>query len=1022
MDYKTQKAWQTPEITSQHRMPSHTPLCSWRNEVDARADHASSSLLSLDGTQNSSWRFSYFPSVEAVPESWPAMSIEMSDIAVPGHWQLQGYDRPIYTNIKYPFPCEPPVVPDANPVGCYERTFTLPADWKLGEEQIRVVFEGVDNAFHLWCNTKWVGYSQDSRLPAEFDLSGFLTEGENTLSVLVMRYSDGSYLEDQDMWNLSGIYRSVHLLAKPAAKILDLRVTAELDEHYQHGQLRLQVDVENAKHCRIGVALYSATTDKGSAIVDESYALGTRQIDEKGAYKDRCELSIEVPTPLPWSAECPNLYRLTVCLLDAEGRVIECEASDVGFRSIEVLQGQLCINGQPLLIRGVNKHEHDPDTGHTESLERVERDLKLMKQHNFNAVRCSHYPHQPGFYRLCDRLGLYVVDEANIETHGVTPMGRLADDPAWANAFLERMTRMVCRDFNHPSIILWSLGNESGYGAAHDAMYHWVKRVDPSRPIQYEGGGSATAATDIICPMYARTHEDLPQGDDLGPKRSLMNWLDVDDELRPVILCEYAHAMGNSLGNFADYWQVFRDQPRLQGGFIWDWVDQGLNKETAEGQPYWAYGGDFGDQINDRQFCINGLVFPDRSSHPSLFEAKRCQQPFTAALRQAEALELTLTSEYLFKHCDGECLDWQLINEDGVLDSGRVAITLAPLQAQNLTLGESDLVGENPCWLNVRVTQIDETPWSEAGHEVARWQFALNKEVAPSEKIIDSSSVTTRKTSQCYEVNAGSSQWYIDRKNGFVYSWQKNGEQRLASPLRDNFTRALIDNDIGTSEAGWLDPNSWMARWELSGLFDLEHRCQNIVLDESASVVEVEHGYYHGDSLCLTSYWRHEFGATGELSIQIVVEVAPAMPPLPRVGVQFQLMHEPEEVTWFGRGPHENYPDRLTSADVGRWTQPVKAMHTDYIFPSENGLRCDVTALMLSDVQLTGRFNFSVGQYSQEQLNAAQHTCDLVKEAGLHVNVDGFHMGLGGDDSWTPSAKPEYLLTASRYQWAFSMA
>jgi beta-galactosidase len=315
-----------------------------------------------------------------------------------------------------------------------------------------------------------------------------------------------------------------------------------------------------------------------------------------------------------------------VSLIGTQGEVIECEASDVGFRNIEIINGQLSINGQPLLIRGVNKHEHDPASGHTENLASVERDLKLMKQNNFNAVRCSHYPHQPGFYRLCDRLGMYVVDEANLETHGVTPMGRLADDPMWATAFLERMTRMVSRDFNHPSIIIWSLGNESGYGAAHDAMYSWTKKTDPSRPVQYEGGGSATAVTDIICPMYARTHEDLPQGDDIGAKRSLTNWLDIASETRPIILCEYAHAMGNSLGNFSDYWQVFRGHPRLQGGFIWDWVDQGLTKLSAEGEEYWAYGGDFGERVNDRQFCINGLVFPDRSSHPALYEAKRCQQ------------------------------------------------------------------------------------------------------------------------------------------------------------------------------------------------------------------------------------------------------------------------------------------------------------------------------------------------------------------------------------------------------------
>ncbi len=1017
MDYKKQRAWQTPEITSLNRMPSHTPLSSWRDESQARADLASTSLLSLDGNPRESWRFSYFETLEKVPDSWPGAPIEMCDIAVPGHWQLQGFDRPIYTNIKYPFPCNPPVVPEANPTGCYERTFNLPTDWEVGEEQIRIIFEGVDNAFHIWCNAEWVGYSQDSRLPAEFDLSSYLTPGENTLSVLVMRYSDGSYLEDQDMWNLSGIYRSVYLLTKPAAKILDLRVNAELDEHYQDGVLQLRVDVEEAKGCRIGVALYAPGPDDAAAIVKETHSLGTRQIDERGAYSDRCELLIQVPTPQPWSAECPNLYRLTVSLLDIEGQVIECEACDVGFRRIEILHGQLRVNGQPLLIRGVNKHEHDPDTGHTESLEQVERDLKLMKQHNFNAVRCSHYPHQPGFYRLCNRLGLYVVDEANIETHGVRPMGRLADDPAWAPAFLERMTRMVSRDFNHPSVILWSLGNESGYGAAHDAMYHWVKRADPSRPIQYEGGGSATAATDIICPMYARTHDDLPQGNNLGPKRSLMNWLTVEGETRPIILCEYAHAMGNSLGNFADYWQVFRNELRLQGGFIWDWVDQGLTKECSDGQGYWAYGGDFGDQINDRQFCINGLVFPDRTSHPALFEAKRCQQPFVAAL---EGSVLKVTSEYLFRRCDNELLHWQLIDQGGSIDSGTLELALQPSGSVEIALPEAINSSLEPRWLNVRINQIQATSWSDADHEVARWQFELGAKI-DGMTLAPASAVSIETEADTYRVRSGKTHWTIDRHTGRLTSWLKDGTEILHTELADNFLRAPLDNDIGTSEAERMDPNSWLARWHSAGLFALEHRCLQTTVVAGGQTITAEHGYYSNDKLLLKSRWLFHFSDDEQARMEINVEVDPAVPPLPRVGISMRLAQSTDSVAWFGRGPHENYPDRQASADLGHWRLPLSSMHTPYIFPSENGLRCDVKSLELGSASVAGHFHFGVSKFGQAQLAVALHDHELAAEAGLFVYLDGFHMGIGGDDSWTPSTKPEYLLTESRYAWGFTL-
>ena len=616
--------WETPESTSFNRLPAHTPLASWRTELDALNDQPSPSVMSLDGD----WQFTLYANPEAVPENWPNVESPVQElISVPSNWQLHGHDRPIYTNVKYPFPCDPPRVPVDNPTACYNRIFDLPARWSDGQTRVR--FDGVNSAFYLWCNNNWVGYSQDSRLPAEFDLSPFLQPGTNSIAVMVIRWSDGSYLEDQDMWWLSGIYRSVSLLGKPTSHISDVRITPDLDSVYLHGSLKIVVQGVQIEGLAVRARLYR----DGNLVATQTQSMGMPPVDERGGYLDRCQITLNLEQPEQWSAETPNLYRLTVSLVDVDsGAVHEVEAYDVGFRKVEILDGQLCLNGKPLLIRGVNKHEHDPKTGHAESLAGVEKDLCLMKQNNFNAVRCSHYPHQPGFYKLCDRLGLYVIDEANIETHGMKPMRYLADDPAWSNAFLERMTRMVARDFNHSSIIIWSLGNESGYGAAHDAMYQWTKRYDPSRPVQYEGGGSDTAATDIVCPMYPRTHEDLEQIFGDRPKWSLVNWVGREDEKRPIICCEYAHAMGNSLGSFNDYWNVFREYPRLQGGFIWDWVDQGLEHVTDTGEKYWAYGGDFGDEINDRQFCINGLVFPDRSPHPALYEAKRVQQPFRFSL------------------------------------------------------------------------------------------------------------------------------------------------------------------------------------------------------------------------------------------------------------------------------------------------------------------------------------------------------------------------------------------------------
>ena len=1018
MDFKTQRAWQTPDITSQHRMAAHTPISSWRDEKAARLDLPSESILSLDGV----WQFALFDSVEAVPVVWPQELPESQDLIVPGHWQLQGFDHPIYTNVQYPFPCNPPLVPEANPTGCYQRSFEIPPTW-FEDEQIRVIFDGVDSALHLWCNNHRVGNSQDRRLPAEIDLSHLLVSGQNTLSVMVMRRCDGSYMEDQDMWNLSGIYRSVWLLAKPQARMTDLRLSAGLDDRYEDGLLKLDIQTEGAEGLSVAVALYAEENGDDVAtpeLIQQTFPIGTPHIDEKGAYADRCHLAIPVHKPKQWSAEYPALYRVTVTLLDAKKRPVESEAYDVGFRTVEIISGQLCINGKPLLVRGVNKHEHDPAAGHTESLELVEQDLRLMKQHNFNAVRCSHYPHQPGLYRLSDRLGLYVVDEANIETHGVTPMSRLANDPMWANAFLERMMRMVSRDFNHACIILWSLGNESGYGAAHDAMYQWTKRIDPSRPIQYEGGGSDTYATDIICPMYARTDTETLQHRDIGNKPSLNKWVGFADEERPIILCEYAHAMGNSLGNFSDYWDMFREHPRVQGGFIWDWVDQGLDKATPEGVPYWAYGGDFGDEINDRQFCITGLVFPDRTPHPALMEAKRCQQPFTARLHKGQGVAMTITSEYAFKTCEDEILHWEFVTQERCFGQDSTALKLAPGGSEKIHLAKAFPNVIQPSWLNVWVTQTNATAWSDAAHEVARWQFAVPAQINTLPETAPAAALIADFNGG-YEVVAGPNTWRLNATSGLIDGWLKNGTQQLTDPLQDNFFRAPLDNDIGISQAYHIDKHSWLARWQEAGIFDLQHHCLDIRVDHANGLIEVDHGHYHDEKLQIKTSWLHKFTECGGMSVSITVNVDGDMPPIPRVGACFRTVQAAEVLRLFWRGPHENYPDRVASADFGTWQQPVTAMHTNYIFPSENGLRCNVNAMKLGDLQVAGQFNFSVSQYGQAKLAEARHTHDLVAGAGLYVYLDGYHMGVGGDDSWTPSVKPTFRLNAAKYNWSFSL-
>ncbi|MGV0036443.1 MAG: beta-galactosidase [Candidatus Azotimanducaceae bacterium WSBS_2022_MAG_OTU7] len=1039
MNFLETKFWQTQEVTSLNRLPSHSPLHSWRDEQSALGNRQSASELSLDGT----WQFRLFDNPLMVPGSWPGKLIDASDIQVPGNWQTQGFDTPIYTNVKFPFRVNPPHVPEANPTGCYLTSVDLPVHWH-SDEQIRICFDGVDSAFYLWCNNRFVGYSQDSRLAAEFDLSTHLHPGENTIAVMVLRLCDGSYLEDQDMWNLSGIFRSVRLLRKPGQRIVDVKLDATLDDNNEHGLLKTKVITQNAKGCEVRVRIFNSSRELIKEITKE---LGTAPVDEMGAYRDRLDTEINVPSPDPWSAETPNLYRVLVLLLDKEGTPIEIEGYHVGFRKVDIADGQLCLNGKPLLIRGVNKHEHDPTTGHTESLELVEKDLRLMKQHNFNAVRCSHYPHQPGFYDLCDRLGLYVVDEANIETHGLSPMNRLSDDPEWAGVFMERLTRMVNRDFNHPSIIIWSLGNESGYGRNHDAMYQWLKKTDPARPIQYEGGGSDTDATDIICPMYARTDSDL-ETPFKHPKYGIIKWSEQPDEDRPIILCEYAHAMGNSLGNFSDYWDAFRAYPRLQGGFIWDWVDQGLAARSEDGTTFWAYGGDFGDEINDRQFCINGLVFPDRRIHPALLEAKRMQQPFQFSISTEPALSLSITSEHLFRTTDNEQLYWRLWAEDSTLASGDTNLTLGPGACVQLTLCQSAWETPNPIYLDIWVQQNAANHFASSKHEIARQQFVVNDFLGknPLESSEESSEESSGKGEEeseeeghrgnsrqdttspkiqdetgKFQMRCGPSTFVIKKSSGELSSWLVDGTEQLHSPMSDSFARAPLDNDICSSQVDHPSPDSWLSKWQTSGLFDWEHRCLDLSLDDTGKKLSVRHGYYHADQLRLSSTWHYVFSMDGSVAITINVEVGKSTPPLPRIGALLRLSRDPGRVSWFGRGPHENYPDRKHSADFGQWDQPTSRMHTPYIFPSENGLRCDVHHAQIGAILIEGEFLLGVSHYSVNQLMEAQHEHELMPEAGLFVHIDGFHMGVGGDDSWHPSTKPGYLLASSTYHWGFCL-
>ncbi|WP_436876244.1 beta-galactosidase [Siccibacter turicensis] len=1010
----SRRDWENPGVTQWNRLAAHPPFRSWRDGGAARDEHDSPRWRLLNGD----WAFSLFNAPEAVPESWLTQDCaDAQTLPVPSNWQMQGYDVPIYTNVTYPINTTPPLVPHDNPTGCYSLTFQPDAAW-LADGQTRIVFEGVNSAFYLFCNGRWVGYSQDSRLPAEFDLTDFLIEGDNRLAVMVLRWSDGSWLEDQDMWRMSGIFRDVALLHKPGTRIADYQVRTPLNEECSAGRLEVEVRLEglDVSACQVEVALW-----QGDTLIGEVQGVpGSAPVDERGNYADRLTLTLPVVSPALWSAETPHLYRAVIALRDAQGALIEAEACDIGFRRVEIRSGLLMLNGKPLLIRGVNRHEHHPERGQVMDEATMRQDIMLMKQHNFNAVRCSHYPNHPLWYRLCDRYGLYVVDEANIETHGMVPMNRLSDDPRWLPAISERVTRMVQRDRNHPSIIIWSLGNESGHGAAHDALYQWIKSNDPSRPVQYEGGGANTAATDIVCPMYARVNEDQPFP--AVPKWSIKKWVGMPDEHRPLILCEYAHAMGNSFGGFAKYWQAFRQYPRLQGGFVWDWVDQALTKTDASGQRFWAYGGDFGDTPNDRQFCLNGLVFPDRTPHPALFEAQRAQQFFQFRLVNHSPLVIEVESEYLFRHSDNERLRWR-IEVDGESEAeGEVALALAPCGTQRITLGDLPPQGrDGQRWLNVEVVQPEATAWSAAGHRVAWDQWRLPAALRLTDKPRQTGERPQLTSSdELFTVTHGEQRWAFCRAQGVLSQWWRNGEATLLTPVTDAFTRAPLDNDIGISEVTRIDPNAWVERWKAAGMYDLVPVLVACHAEQRETAVEIEthHRWEHAGQTLFVSHKVWRIDAEGALRVEVEVDVATGIPAPARIGLTCQLAHAPEQASWLGLGPHENYPDRKLAAQQGRWTLPLEALHTPYIFPSDNGLRCDTRELRVGAHHIAGQFHFALSRFSQAQLHRVTHHHLLEQEAGCWLHLDAFHMGVGGDDSWSPSVAPEYLLQQEQVRYA----
>jgi beta-galactosidase len=1002
------KEWEDPKKTGEGVVRAHVPLQAYGNVAEAVAGGASSWVQSLSGP----WKFCLFDRPENVAEGFEAPQfndVEWNEIPVPSNWQMQGYDKPIYTNVQYPFPIEPPHVPAENPTGCYRRTFNVPDDWE--GRRILLRFEAVDSYFYVFVNGKRIGQSQDSRLPSEFDVTEFVQTGSNVVAVKVLRWSVGSWLEDQDMWWMSGIQRDVTLYTKPMCAIEDYKIETDFDRAYRDASVHLTV------RCSVlppdGSSLRITLFDKDGGIVNEEVQpIGLTRVFEQSENPGvHAELAFKIKEPDVWTAETPTLYQIILELLNGDGQVVDVETCKVGFRKIEILEGQLCLNGTALIIRGVNRHEHSPVNGRAVTEIEMLQDIELMKAHNINAVRTSHYPDCSRWYELCDEHGLYLVDETNIETHGIG--GLLSNDPEYLSLYLDRISRMIERDKNHPSVILWSLGNEAGYGPNHDAMYSWAKARDKTRPVQYEGGGSDTSATDILCPMYP------------SPER-VLQMINEPGEVRPLIMCEYAHAMGNSSGNLAAYWDKVRDYPRFQGGFVWDWVDQGLPKVSAEGEAYWGYGGDFEDTPNDAQFCINGLISPDRIPHPGLFELAYAQRPVRIEFRREQIFKgrFALINDYQFTDLKGFDLVWRLHTEAGEVASGQLDVpAIAPGGRLVLGVDLPDLNApqefEQFLDFEVRANKDANPVFRE------QVQLAVSVEPAIGEKGrgVRGGGVGRREDADRFTFEGNGKSLIVDKTSGDVLSFGTE-TNFLNKPVADNFMRAPTDNDLGGGLLGFA------TGWKDAGLGALKPLQKNVQFDEPSQDVQRwwgEVSYGSGNVSHIEVKTAYVFDNDGRFTLNKTVSISESLETVPRMGLRLMICPQFSNLKWFGRGPHENYADRKASSLIGIWESTVAEQYVPYIFPSENGGKEDVRWLEVTDDKGAGLrvvgaplFHFSALAYSQDTLEKARHTFEVEPSGHTELSLDGFHMGVGGDDSWSPRTHEAYLLKPGTYRYGFT--
>ncbi len=1008
--------WQNPLVNEINREPMHAHFIPFTNETNALNQRAlpadvrfevnptAERRISLDGT----WKFLYSKNNDLSPANFYQLNYNTrnwSQIQVPGSWELQGFDAPIYTDTRYPFPANPPFVPaDYNPVGAYIREFTVPTEWKGMD--IFLDFEGVESAYYVWVNGELAGYAEDSRLPSHFNVTRLLKKGTNKLAVKVFRYSDGSYLEGQDYWRYSGIERSVYLYARPQSRVEDFYLRTELVNNYRDGELALTLFLHQPV---VGQQVVVKLFDEGKNIFEKR-----RQIDSP---RDTLlTLSQFFPAVRTWNAESPETYTLVVSTFDATGKSLESFTHLFGFRTVEMKNGLQLINGKAVLFKGVNRHEHDPYTGRTLRVASMIHDIQLMKQFNLNAVRNSHYPNNYPWYELCTEFGLYLVGEANNESDGMRdhPDGKLTEYPDWELSFKQRMGRMIARDRNCSAIVTWSLGNESEYGKNFEILYDYAKQLDSTRPVQYEGGGY-NAKSDIYCPMYAR----------IWALQRHVNQRDA----RPLILCEYAHAMGNSVGNLQDYWDLIYKYDQLQGGFIWDWVDQTFAIKDEAGRDIWGYGGDMGyvGIVNDSNFCANGLMAADRTPHPHVYEVKKVLQYIHFEPLAFTANRIKITNRHDFIGLEDYVLRWAVESDGKTIQGGEMNFpTILPGSSAEIELPLNPLPADGrEYFLTLRAFTQKETPLVPKGYEVATQQWLLPVSHIDKQLLPVTGSLSTTRTADAVTLTGDDFQVAFSTLSGEMTELTYQGKNLIKEGLQPNFWRPLIDNDI---------PNGHLARcatWKNAGR-DAQLVALDVAEDNVGSTVTATYRMEQQDATIQTSYQIRPEGA-----LRITMHFIPGNLPLsemPRLGMRMVLPAEYEQLTYFGRGPQENYIDRKSGALVGLYNSTVWEQYHPYVRAQETGNHCDVRWLALRNQMGEGLLvsgenllSFSAWNFPMEEIDYIpaqvehRHGGSIVKQDMVWLNIDHLQMGVGGDNSWGAQIHPEYTITPHEWSYNFTL-